>query len=190
MFAKVRSYAPMLARFAVVLVALILSPGHAAASDPSFQDPLSGAVLCKGDPLGTVRAIAGSKTSTFKQGIATSTFGEAMMEKNILILRTPIVVAGARTSSIILSLDSPSYSNFNAFVYGIFEGDYKSVVKKLGLSAVPANSEGAIAMYQRPVDAMWNGQRCLCPKTIGLTPLAQKGKFLLGCGWCNGGRGC
>jgi len=113
------------------------------------------------------------------------TFGEGMMEKNILILRKPIVIAGARTSSIILSLEGSSYFNFNAAVYGIFEGDFKSVVKELGLSAAPARSEVGVGKHQRPVA----GQNTLCPKTIGLTPLAEKGKFLLGCGWCNGGRG-
>jgi hypothetical protein len=67
-------------------------------------------------------------------------------------------------------------------VYGIFEGDFKSVVKELGLRAVPATSEVRIGKYQRPLV----GQNTSCPKTIGLTPLAEKGKFLLGCGWCNG----
>jgi hypothetical protein len=56
--------------------------------------------------------MAGSKTSAFQPEIATLTFAESMMEKNILILRTPVVVAGARTSSIILSLASSSYFNF------------------------------------------------------------------------------
>ena len=176
-------------RSAIVVAALALAPGPAEAADPSFQDSLSGAVLCKGDPLGTVRAIAGSKTSTFERGIASLTFGEAMMVKNILILRTPIVVAGARTSSIILSLDGSSYFNFDAAVYGIFEGDFKSVAKKLGLSAVPVTSDRSAETYQRPVETMVKGSRGnLCPKTIKLTPLDENGKFLLGCGWCNGGR--
>ena len=110
------------------------------------------------------------------------TFGEAMMEKNILILRKPIVIAGARTSSIILSLDGSSYFNFSGIVYGIFEGDFKSVVKELGLRAVPATSEARVGKYDRPLVEKYTS----CPKTIGLTPLAEKGKFLLGCGWCNG----
>ena len=176
---------PALSKSAIVIAALLLAPGHAEAADPSFQDSLSGAVLCKRDPLATVRAVAGSKSSTFERGIATLTLGEAMMEKNILILSQPIVIAGARTSSIILSIDSSSYFNFDAAVYGIFEGDFKSVVKELGLRAVPATSEIVVAKYQRPVA----GQNTLCPKTIRLTPLAEKNKFLLGCGWCNGGRG-
>jgi len=175
----------MFFRSAIVIAALVTAPGHAEAAEPSFQDSLSGAVLCKRDPLATVRAIAGSKSSTFERGIATLTFGEAMMEKNILILRKPIVIAGARTSSIILSLESSSYFNFSGFVYGIFEGDFKSVVKELGLRAVPATSEARVGKYERAVVV----QNTLCPKTIGLTPLAEKGKFLLGCGWCNGGRG-
>ena len=173
----------MFFRSAIVIAALVMAPGQAEAADPSFQDSLSGAVLCKRDPLATVRAIARSKSSTFERGIATLTFGEpAGMEKNILILRKPIVIAGARTSSIILSIDSSSYFNFSGIVYGIFEGDFKSVVKELGLRAVPATSEAMVGKFERPVLV----QNTLCPKTIGLTPLAEKGKFLLGCGWCNG----
>ena len=175
----------MIVLLAIVIAALVMAPGHAEAAAPSFQDPLSGAVLCKLDPLGTVRAIAGSKSSTFDRGIATLTFGDAMMEKTILILHHPIVIAGARTSSIILSLEGSSYFNFDAAVYGIFEGDFKSVVKELELSATPVRSELRVGQYQRSLV----GQNTLCPKTIGLTPLAEKGKFLLGCGWCNGGRG-
>lgn len=178
-----------LSRSAVVVAALAMAPaGHAQAAEPSFQDSLSGAVLCKGDPLGAVRALAGSKTSTVEREIATLTFGEAMMEKTILILRTPVVVAGARTSSIILSLDGSSYFNFDAAVYGIFEGDFNSVANKLGLSAVPVSSDRSAGTYQRSVETMVKGSRQnLCPKTIRLTPLAERGKFLLGCGWCNGG---
>jgi len=172
----------MFFRSAIVIATLVMAPGHADAADPSFQDSLSGAVLCKRDPLGTVRAIAGSKSSTFERGIATLTFGEAMGEKNILILRKPIVIAGARTSSIILSLEGSSYSNFSGIVYGIFEGNFKSVVKELGLRAVPATSEVRVGKYDRPLAEKYTS----CPKTIGLTPLAEKGKFLLGCGWCNG----
>lgn len=174
----------MFFRSAIVIAALVMAPGHAEAAEPSFQDSLSGAVLCKRDPLATVRAIAGSKSSTFERGIATLTFGEAMMEKNILILRKPIVIAGARTSSIILSLEGSSYFNFSGIVYGIFEGDFKSVVKELGLSAAPVRPELRVGKYQRSLVEKYTS----CPKTIGLTPLAEKGKFLLGCGWCNGGR--
>ena len=105
-----------------------------------------------------------------------------MGEKNILILRKPIVIAGARASSIILSLEGSSYSNFSGIVYGIFEGEFKNVVKELGLRAVPATSEVRVGKYDRPLADKYTS----CPKTIGLTPLAEKGKFLLGCGWCNG----
>ena len=181
-FENLMKFHSILFRFTIVIAALVIAPGHAEAAESSFQDSLSGAVLCKRDPLATVRATAGSKSSTFERGIATSTFGEAGMEKNILILRQPIVIAGARTSSIILSLDSSSYFNFSGFVYGIFEGDFESVVKELGLSAAPVRSELRVGKYQRPLV----GQNTSCPKTIGLTPLAEKGKFLLGCGWCNG----
>jgi len=87
----------MFFRSAIVIATLVMAPGLAEAADPSFQYSLSGAVLCKRDPLATVRAIARSKSSTFERGIATLAFGEAMMEKNILILRKPIVIAGART---------------------------------------------------------------------------------------------
>ena len=44
----------MLSRSAIVVAALVMAPGHAEAADPSFQDSLSGAVLCKRDPLATV----------------------------------------------------------------------------------------------------------------------------------------
>ena len=46
----------MFFRSAIVIAALVMAAGHAEAAEPSFQDSLSGAVLCKRDPLATVRA--------------------------------------------------------------------------------------------------------------------------------------
>ncbi len=166
---------------------LSLAFGQSADAEPGIQGALSGALLCKGDPLQTVRTLARSGSSRFDLGIAAFTYGEEMDEKNILILRSPIVIAGARASAVVHDF-ATSYDSFHALVYGVFVGDFERVVKELGLRPVPSTSKAVVGQYEKSVETVVNGERqALCPKTIGLTPLREKGKFLLGCGWCNGG---
>src|SRR5688572_33024927 len=90
-------------RFAALTLAAGLAFSLAAAAEPTPQALLTDAILCKGDPLGAVRKIAASGSSHFDRGFAAATFGEEMDEMDVVILRSPLEIAGAKTSAILLT---------------------------------------------------------------------------------------
>jgi hypothetical protein len=163
---------------ASLLAGLLSSPAAAADVRASLQ----AALLCQGDPLATVRALAATGSKGFSSGYAATTFGEEMDEVDVIILREPLDIAGARTSAVILSMSTP-YESFAGLVYGRFAGNYRTVIAKLGLVAAKAGDENAIGKFVKPLRRATNADPC--PPTIALTPLAN-GEILLGCGWCNG----
>jgi hypothetical protein len=147
---------------------------------------LTGALLCKGDPLETVRSLSNAKSRSFEKGFAGFSFGEDMGEINVLVLRSPLTIAGAKTSGVVMQFGT-SYFNFNALVFGVFEGDPERVAAKLGLKPTEPGSAGFIGEFQKRLGAdLKSDWSDTCPKTIALTPLREKNRFVMGCGWCNG----
>lgn len=177
------------------LVALTLAAGLVCALDADIADPasaaeptpqslLTNALLCKGDPLATVRKMAASGSSHFDQGFAAATFGEEMDEMDVVILQSPLEIAGAKTSAILLTFAQGE--DFGALVYGRFRGDYHRVVSALKLAPTAKKDGSRLGQFTRalPVDGGGHLDK-VCPMTIALTP-QEHGTFLLGCGWCNG----
>jgi hypothetical protein len=170
------------------LVALTLATGFAcavaaSAAEPTPQALLTDAVLCKGDPLATVRKMAESGSSHFDQGFAAATFGEQMDEMDVVVLRSPLEIGGAKTSAILLTFAQSE--DFGALVYGRFHGDYHQAVSALKLAPTAKKDGLRLGQFTRAlaVDADGHPDK-VCPMTIALTPL-ENGLFLLGCGWCN-----
>lgn len=165
-------------------LACALAAGTARAAEPTPQALLTDAILCKGDPLATVRKMAVSGSSHFDQGFAAATFGEEMDEMDVVILRSPLEIAGARTSAILLTFAQSE--DFGALVYGRFRGDYHQAVKALKLAPTAKKDGLRLGQFTRAmaVDADGHPDKA-CPMTIALTP-QENGTFLLGCGWCNG----
>ena len=173
------------------LVALILAAGLACASaaiaaEPTPQSLLTNAILCKGDPLEIVRKMAAGGSSHYAQGVAAATFGQEMDEKDVVLLRSPLKIAGAETSAILLSFGQ-SEDDFMALVYGRFRGDYHHAVSTLKLVPTAKGKDGLrMGQFTRAMAVDVEGHPAKdCPMTIALTPL-EDGTFLLGCGWCNG----
>lgn len=170
-----------LAAVAAGLICTAASPA-ANAVEPTPQARLTDALLCKGDPLDIVRKMAEGGSAHFDQGFAAATFGEEMDEVNVVILKTPLDVAGARTSFVLLSL-AQGEEDFGGLVYGRFQGDYKKVVAALKLAPTPKQDDFRLGQFTKPVVKPTTDEPC--PMTIALTP-REDGTFLLGCGWCNG----
>lgn len=154
------------------------------AAEPTPQALLTDAILCKGDPLAVVRKMAASGSSQFDRGFAAATFGEEMDEMDVVILRSPLEIAGAGTSAILLTFAQGE--DFGALVYGRFRGDYRQAVASLKLAPTAKKDGLRLGQFTRAmaVDADGRPDK-VCPMTIALTPL-EDGTFLLGCGWCNG----
>ena len=76
--------------------------------------------------------MAASGSSHFDQGFAAATFGEEMDEMDVVLLRSPLEIAGGKTSAILLSFAQGE--DFGALVYGRFQGDYKKAVSALKLA--------------------------------------------------------
>ena len=171
-------------RFAALTLAAGLAFSLAAAAEPTPQALLTDAILCKGDPLGAIRKMAASGSSQFDRGFAAATFGEEMDEMDVVILRSPLEIAGAKTSAILLTLTQGE--DFGALVYGRFRGDYKQAVKALQLAPTARKDGLRLGHFTRAMPVSADGRPDkVCPMTIALAP-EEDGTFLLGCGWCNG----
>ena len=154
------------------------------AAEPTPQALLTDAILCKGDPLATVRKMAASGSSSFDRGFAAATFGEEMDEMDVVILRSPLEIAGGKTSAILLTFAQSE--DFGALVYGRFRGDYRQAVKALKLAPTVKKDGLRLGQFTKATGIDVDGRPDkVCPMTIALTPL-ENGTFLLGCGWCNG----
>ena len=158
--------------------------GTAGAAEPTPQTLLTDAILCKGDPLAAVRKMAANGSSHFDRGFAAATFGEEMDELHVVILRSPLEIAGARTSAILMTFAQSD--DFGALVYGRFRGDYRQAVSALKLAPTAKKDGLRLGHFTRALAVGADGRPDkVCPMTIALTPL-ENGAFLLGCGWCNG----
>ncbi|HBL26408.1 MAG TPA: hypothetical protein DD490_06195 [Acidobacteria bacterium] len=158
--------------------------GTADAAQPTPQALLKDALLCQRDPLATVRTMAESGSAHFDQGFAAATFGEELDEMDVVILRSPLEIAGAKTSSILLTFAQTE--DFGALVYGRFEGDYRKVVAALKLAPTAKKDGLRLGEFTKALAVDADGEPDkVCPMTIALTPL-EGNAFLLGCGWCNG----
>ena len=158
-----------------LLLVVALAPTLASAEDPTAR-LLQDALLCKGSPLDAVRSVSAKGAGpTF----AATDFGEELDFTNVVVLKTPLRIAGATTRAVIGEVRQSHY-DFRGHVYGSFKGDYQRVVKELGLVK---SKDPVVGNYELEVEA--RTPDLVCPKTIGLTP-KENGEFLLGCGWCNG----
>ena len=173
------------------LVAWTLAAGFAcafaapaSAAEPTPQALLTDALLCKGDPLAIVRKMAASGSSQFDRGFAAATFGEEMDEMDVVILRSPLEIAGAKTSAVLLTFAQSE--DFGALVYGRFRGDSQKAVSALKLAPTAKKDGLRLGQFTKAMAVGVDGKPDkVCPMTIALTPL-EDGTFLLGCGWCNG----
>lgn len=160
------------------------APGTADAAEPTPQALLTDALLCKGNPLAAVRKMAAEGSSHFDQGFAATAFGEEMDEMDVVILRSPLEIAGAKTSAVLLTFAQSE--DFGALVYGRFRGDYHKAVSALKLASTAKKDGLRLGQFTRAMAVDADGHPAkVCPMTIALTPL-ENGTFLLGCGWCNG----
>jgi hypothetical protein len=165
-------------------LALAIPANAVNAAEPTPQALLTDAILCKGDPLAAVRKMAASGSSQYDRGFAAATFGEEMDEMDVVILRSPLEIGGAKTSAILLTLAQGE--DFGALVYGRFRGDHRQAAKALKLAPTARKDGLRLGHFTRAMAVSVDGSPDkVCPMTIALTPL-EDGTFLLGCGWCNG----
>ncbi|HVR97374.1 MAG TPA: hypothetical protein VMW27_12215 [Thermoanaerobaculia bacterium] len=156
----------------------------AGTAEPTPQALLEDAILCQGDPLAAVRKMTAGGPSSFDRGFAAATFGEEMDEMNVVILRSPLEIAGAKTSAVLMTFAQSE--DFGALVYGRFRGDYRQAVSALKLVPTAKKDGLRLGQFTRALAVGADGRPDkVCPMTIVLNPL-ENGTFLLGCGWCNG----
>jgi hypothetical protein len=106
-----------------------------------------------------------------------------MDERTVVILENPLELAGGKTSAVIAEFQAP-YENFAGIVYSELTGDHQVAVNKLQLRLATGDNEETLGKFVKPVPRPDDADE-VCPRTIVLTPL-EKGRYLLGCGWCNG----
>lgn len=168
----------MLQAFIFFIVLLVSLPGKAAG--PEVHSELIKALTCQIEPLQSVRELAKIGSSKYESGLVGYEFGEEMSYTAVILLRSPLVIAGAKANGVIAAT-SNYYDDFNGLVHASFTGDYKKVVKALGLDL---SGHGKSFFKQTKVGPDGKPDN-VCPMTIELKPVGD-GKFVLGCGWCNG----
>lgn len=165
-------------------LACVLAAGTAGAAEPEPQTLLTNAILCKGDPLEILRKMAASGSSHYAQGYAGATFGAEIDELNVVVLRSPLKIAGAETSAVVKNFTKVE-EDFEAYVYGRFRGDYHQAVSALKLVPTVKKDGLRLGQFTRATGLDLQGRpEKHCSKTIALTP-RDDGTFLLGCGWCD-----
>ncbi|KFL37623.1 hypothetical protein [Arenimonas donghaensis] len=156
----------------------------------SPRSALVAALLCDvPDPLGVLRELAAGPEAAAADGMTVLSNGRDGLEERIEVrlspsLALPIGNGNAQVRSVTLSFDPP-VPGFGALVYAHVQGDAGAAIESLGLQ--PRTSHpAAIADWVRPAgkDAQ-DGAFADCPDMVGLHELAP-GRYLLGCGWCNG----
>jgi len=152
----------------------------AGAADPDIHGQLKKALTCQGNPLESVRKIAQHGSRSYQSGYAGSHFGQELQYTSLVLLRTPVVIAGAKAYSVVAGTIQ-YYEDFGGIVHARFTGDYKKVVAALGL----APHKKGKSFYKKTGIDLFGKPDHLCPMTIELKPL-EDGSFVLGCGWCNG----
>lgn len=162
----------------IVVPILFLSAQLSAAELDPIRAGLADALVCKGEVAEVVSNLS-DHPPAFDSGIAATGFGEEMSYKSVAILAEPLLIGKASTRAVISEAE-PTHGDFSAFTYAEFSGDYRPLVKALGLKPEAADSEIKLGKFVLP---QTDGSDC--PKTIILTP-GEDGHFLLGCGWCNG----
>lgn len=170
-------------RRCLILPFALLGLSAAAADGPTLAAELKEALLCKGNPLEPVQQAV--KHGAFDLGVVSVTIGEGEAERTVIVLRDPIVIAGAETRAVVRERTA-SNARFKGIVYAEFEGKPKEAIKSLKLEPAVAGGKSFVGAYERSLGKDIHGAKgASCPKTIGLTPLPNGG-YLLGCGWCNG----
>jgi hypothetical protein len=144
----------------------------------SAADRLTAALLCRVDPLETVRSLAAAPNPE----LTAKSTGEEMDETIVLTLHKEMVIQGARTSAVTMSFSAPR-EDFLGMVFAEMKGDPAPLIKAFGLKKAARGAESPIGQYVKPVPGKEPNE--VCPQTIAVTPLGP-GRFLLGCGWCNG----
>ncbi|MEY4763576.1 MAG: hypothetical protein RI907_249 [Pseudomonadota bacterium] len=140
------------------------------------------ALTCRGDSLQIVRDIAQHRAQAKAEGIDAKDNGMDGEDEAIELHFSPALQwLGASTTKVVLSFES-GRPDFYAPVHALFEGAAEPWIANLKLvQAHKLKVKSGVGVYASPVS---HPERC--PPQVGLTPTGPQ-RFLLGCGWCNGG---
>jgi hypothetical protein len=164
---------------------VIFIGGVSAEENIQYHEKLKNAILCGVNGIHSVREIAALGNRQFTNGYAGFSFGDEMMQKDVVILEESLEMYDARSNAVIVEVDSTHF-NFSGIVYSRFNGNYEPVIKGLGLLDTAEKNPAVSGRFQKSTGLDISGKTYdTCPMTIILQPL-EKDKFLLGCGWCNG----
>lgn len=150
------------------------SAGHCATLNERLRENL----LCENDPSGAVGWLNPRVGEDSPEAKIISS-GEEIEYRIDVRLETPINVEGATTRDVSWQVEGGP-EPFGAIIFAEFRGSHKTVAERLELRP-SANEEFYKGVQIREVP-----DGSLCPPTIMLKPIS-KTRFLLGCGWCNGG---
>lgn len=161
---------------ALIWTLLALANSLHAADSPSLSARLEQALRCEGEPSATVSWLDPLVGKDHPEATLVAS-GEELDYRIDVQLKQPLLLAGARARTVSWGTDARDVG-FGGIVHAEFEGDADAVAKQLSLRAHP--NEDRMGAFRREVP-----DGSACPPTVLLTPLGP-GRFLLGCGWCNG----
>ncbi len=156
---------------------LLASAGAAAGEAGSLRPGLEQALLCGRQPEQVIDWLSARVGEDGSEG-RVSASGEELDYRIEVALKAPIRIAGARTHKVVWHVEGQP--DFGGIIFAEFTGDARTAVAALRLR----RAQGEETHMGRFLREMADGS--LCPRTILLTPVSGS-RFLLGCGWCNGG---
>lgn len=164
---------------AAALIAAIMISWASSADEPPYKVALQRMLLCEGDVLAMEEEISGRYRDGHSSEMSVLRWGEAAAPTTVFMPSGGIQLFGAKAAGVVVSTRGSGYRNFQAYVFAEFVGDRRKAIDALKL--VPG--DGRTGEYVQRASHL-DGD-ALCPPLVYLTPIAN-GRFLLGCGWCNG----
>lgn len=161
----------------LMLALITLSTAVPAAESLTLTTRLEQTLRCEGEPANAVEWLEPLVGKNHSEATIVES-GEEIEYRIDAKLKQPLLLAGASTSTVTWQVVS-EHENFGGVVFAEFEGDAEVVAKNLELRRAEDND--LMGTFRREVS-----DGSMCPPTVLLTPLTGK-RFLLGCGWCNGG---
>lgn len=167
----------MVRYFGGLLLAFTMVGGGALASGGGIHEDLAGALRCDGEPMDLLHELAAAGSSRSTEGFVGYEIGEEMDAISGVALTAPLMLGASGTHNVIATTQA-LHDGFGALVHARFEGDYRPLVARFNLTRSMPGESFKRAHASGDADE-------ICPKTIELLP-QEEGRFLFGCGWCNG----
>lgn len=174
----------------LLLTVVSLAVGTVQAASPSVPVLARRLLLCdREETLAPLLSAVDRQGAGYHDDAAILIWGEPQFPDVGIAVRGGLRVGTAVAPAVYISMSGrTSPEGLDALVWAEFAGDYEPLLARYGLRKAAVEHQG-LGVYSSDPGAWPAGTpregKELCAPSLRLTPLAR-GRFLMGCGWCNG----